>query len=488
MPAGSFGNGSEPKVSAKQRKRKEKERRDRIRKTKCSIDTTLPHSYNIKKGKIIRRVDRKKRLMEKMEREYHETENKILEKRMKAANKSQVDHRLEAKYRHFKTINGPARLKYQKWLNLDNHHYRRRLKKTPATYQRKNWREWRKKTNGAILCNPYTVRRQKRQEEIDIDNVININNIVNAEPTFNLTENNENYLEKKQLRLVNPYTYKRMKVLRDIDFDNQVTAERMEKHVHPTYTPKQWNMERKNMKHSAETNPYTQQRLKEAEVLSVDNYHFQRRLKDQGPFYVKDDWLAERKEMEKKIIYMCKLNVEHKGWNVAPLIKRKGHESESPVRPSTSPNRTKDNTIMPVRPSSNKNSKREGGNRHNRMRTINNSPILLKKESERLLKTLRQQQQDEEDLIDAIVKEEIDGDAYEDDDFEEEITPKSINSEFSPPRVIITQGKSNGIRSPMTTSPTTINTFNDYEAYKQLSKVKKIHEVKGNSLHMMHIG
>ena len=201
------------------------------RKTKCSIDTTLPHSYNIKKGKIIRRVDRKKRLMEKMEREYHETENKILEKRMKAANKSQVDDRLEAKYRHFKTINGPARLKYQKWLNLDNHHYRRRLKKTPATYQRKKWREWRKKTNGAILCNPYTVRRQKRQEEIVIDNVININNIVNAEPTFNLTENNENYLEKKQLRLVNPYTYKRMKVLRDIDFDNQVTAERMEKHV-----------------------------------------------------------------------------------------------------------------------------------------------------------------------------------------------------------------------------------------------------------------
>ena len=101
---------------------------------------------------------------------------------------------------------------------------------------------------------------------------------------------------------------------------------------------------------------------------------------------------------------------------------------------------------------------------------------------------MRQQQQDEEDLIDAIVKEEIDGDAYEDDDFEEEITPKSINSEFSPPRVIITQGKSNGIRSPMTTSPTTINTFNDYEAYKQLSKVKKIHEVNGNSLHMMHIG
>ena len=215
--------------------------------------------------------------MEKMEREYDETENKILEKRMKAANKSQVDHRLEAKYRHFKTINGPARLKYQKWLNLDNHHYRRRLKKTPATYQRKKWREWRKKTNGAILCNPYTVRRQKRQEEIDIDNVININNIVNAEPTFNLTENNKNYLEKKKLRLVNPYTYKRMKVLRDIDFDNRVTAERMEKHVHPTYTPKQWNMERKNMKHSAETNPYTQQRLRKRKcyrliiiIFSVD--------------------------------------------------------------------------------------------------------------------------------------------------------------------------------------------------------------------------
>ena len=126
---------------------------------------------------------------------------------------------------------------------------------------------------------------------------------------------------------------------------------------------------------------------------------------------------------------------------------------------------------MPVRPSSNKNSKREGGNRHNRMRTINNSPILLKKESERLLKTLRQQQQDEEDLIDAIVKEEIDGDAYEDDDFEEEITPKSINSEFSPPRVIITQGKSNGIRSPMTTSPTTINFSTNFTSRTPLCNI-----------------
>ena len=62
-------------------------------------------------GEIVRTVDRKKRLMEKLQKKYHENENKILERRMKDCNKSMVDHMLEDKYRHFKTINGPARAK-----------------------------------------------------------------------------------------------------------------------------------------------------------------------------------------------------------------------------------------------------------------------------------------------------------------------------------------------------------------------------------------
>jgi len=479
MPAGSFGNGSEPKVTAKQRKEKENERRRRIRKTKCSIDTTLPHSYNIKRGKIIRRVDRKKRLMEKLEKKYHENENKILEKRMKSANKSMVDHRLESKYRHFKTINGPARVKYNKWLKLDNHHYHRRLKQTPATYQRKKWREWRKKTNNAILSNPYTARRQKRLDEIVVDNVINASNIINAKATFDLAENNVKYLEQKKLRLVNPYTYKRMKVLKDIDFDNQITVERMKKHVHPTYTPKKWNAERGKLKHSEETNPYTLRRRKEAERLALDNHHFQRRLNDQGPFYVKDKWLAERKKMEKKIIYMCKLNVEHKGWNVAPLIKREGLK-KSPTRPTTSPFRPSPSNTN----TNSNNSNAYGGNRHNKMRIIKQSPVSLKQESNRLLEQLALQNN----------KSTYDERLYDSDEFEE-MSPKSICDEHT--GTFETTG-SNGydigddsIRIPTLSTPsaaTTINTFSNYDEYKQISKVKKIQKINGVSLHMLHIG
>ena len=60
---------------------------------------------------------------------------------------------------------------------------------------------------------------------------------MNATATFDLKENNEKYLEQKKLREVNPYTYARMKVMKEIEFDNDITTERMEKHVHPTYTP-----------------------------------------------------------------------------------------------------------------------------------------------------------------------------------------------------------------------------------------------------------
>ena len=475
MAPGNFGNGSEPKITAKERRRMEKERINRIRSTKCSIDTKLPHSYKMKGGKIVRTVDRKKRLMEKLQKEYHENENKILERRMKDCNKSLVDHMLEDKYRHFKTINGPARAKYHKWLKLDNNHFRRRLKQTPATYQRKKWQEWRKKTNGAILCNPYTARRRRRQEEIDVDNLVNVNNIVNATATVDLKENNEKYLEQKKLRLVNPYTHARMKVMRDIEFDNDITAGRMKKHIHPTYTPRKWNAERTKLKHTSQTNPYTQKRRKDAEMLAVDNHHLQRRLKDQGPYYVKSKWLAERKEMEKKIVYMCKLNVEHKGWVVAPLIKRKGlqpkRSSSASLHHSPSkPPQYSHAGISPVRPQSIGTS-RTGGNKHRRTVEAREISNLIHEKTPGMSEFL---------LVENFPT------ANEEAPSSSEV---SFNVETPKPNIDNTMiGKADMLQAPIYASSSSINTCSNYEGYKRLAETNYGKNMNGMHVQMFHVG
>ena len=93
-----------------------------------------------------------------------------------------------------------------------------------------------------------------------------------------------------------------MKVMREIEFDNDITTERM-KSTFILHTPRKWNAERTKL-NTSETNPYTQKRRKDAELLAVDNYHLQRRLKDQGPYYLKSKWLEERKEMEKNCIHV----------------------------------------------------------------------------------------------------------------------------------------------------------------------------------------
>eukprot|EP00944_MAST-04C_sp_MAST-4C-sp1_P002088 g2088.t1 len=424
----------------------------------------------MKGGKIVRTVDRKKRLMEKLQKKYHDNENKILERRMKDCNKSMVDHILEDKYRHFKTINGPARAKYHKWLKLDNHHFRRRLKQTPATYQRKKWREWRKKTNGAILCNPYTARRRRRQEEIDVDNLVNVNNIVNATATFDLNENNKKYLEQKKLRQVNPYTYARMKVMRGIEFDNDITTERMEKHVHPTYTPRKWNAERTKLKHTSETNPYTQKRRKDAELLAVDNYHLQRRLKDQGPYYLKSKWLEERKEMEKKIVYMCKLNVEHKGWVVAPLIKRKGLQPKGSSsatlnhNPST-PSQYSPTRRSPVRPKSTGTS-HKGGNKDRKTTELREIPDSLNEMSAEASEFL---------LVDEEVPSRSD-------------VSFSVRLPLKPTVDDTTTEKTDMLQAPVHASSSSINTCSDYEGYKRLAATNNEKLMSGTNLQMLHIG
>jgi|EP00945_MAST-04E_sp_MAST-4E-sp1_P006112 hypothetical protein len=325
----SFGKGVElnPIIGERIRRRKKKEYHHRLKHISHAIDASLPRGYsNVKGTGVKRRVDLKKRLTEKVEARYRKRENDILEERMGAMSKSLVDHRLEEKYRHFSTINGPARKKFQKWLKTDNYHFKRRLKETPATYQRKIWREWRNKTKGAILANPYTARRVNRQAEIDADNSVNSKRVESTPANYHLDKYNEQYLVQKELREVNPYTVKRKKVYKEIAFDNKVCQVRLAKTT-AGLTPRKWGKDRKCLRHTEKTNPYTLKRKNDAKLLDVDNHHFYRRINDQGPYYVVGDWLKQREEMEKKIIYMCTLTSGRKGWTVAPLVPRNNERS-----------------------------------------------------------------------------------------------------------------------------------------------------------------
>jgi hypothetical protein len=326
----SFGANVElnPIIGERIKRRKKKEYERRLKTVPCAIDAKLPHSYHLKSnGVVVRRVNLKKKMMERMLAKHQKRENEILDRRMTSASKSQVDSQLEAKYRHFTTVNGPARKKYAKWLKVDNKHFQRRLKETPATYTRKEWAKWRAKTNGAILCNPYTARRMNRQKEVDVDNAHGNSRISSVPANYDLDKFNNEYLVQLELREANPYTAKRMKAYKEIRHGNKVNMERMAKAVEtPNLTPRKWAKDRKHLTCTEETNPYTARRRHRDKNLKVDNYHYNRRMKDQGPFYVVKDWLKEREEIEKRIVYTCTLNVGRKGWAVAPLVKREKEE------------------------------------------------------------------------------------------------------------------------------------------------------------------
>ena len=105
-------------------------------------------------------------------------------------------------------------------------------------------------------------------------------------------------------------------------------------------------------------------------MLAVDNHHLQRRLKDKNAYYVKSKWLAERKAGEKKL-YTYLLNVEHKGWVVAPLIKEERLTTKTLVigkacRGPSKPPQYSHAGISPVRPQSIEANYRTGGNKHRR--------------------------------------------------------------------------------------------------------------------------
>ena len=130
-----------PILVEKERKRLRQVHLSRLRKTRPTIDTSLPKGFSKKKGGgLIRKKNLKRE--QQMEERYSaiERENRrLLEKMSSVMTSKTLDNKLAAKYRHFNTVNGPARKRMQEKIKLDNEHNKKLIKNTQAFYQTKVW-------------------------------------------------------------------------------------------------------------------------------------------------------------------------------------------------------------------------------------------------------------------------------------------------------------------------------------------------------------
>ena len=125
--------------------RKERARLKRIHQSKCKNmksfggSTTLPKGLHIKKNKLLRKRNLKQEQQTEEWLTSIERENRrLLEKMslvMLGKDQDPGRYRLAAKYRHFSTVNGPARAKEQKRIDKDNKISAVRIDKTDAYYQ-----------------------------------------------------------------------------------------------------------------------------------------------------------------------------------------------------------------------------------------------------------------------------------------------------------------------------------------------------------------
>ena len=142
-----------PIIVEKERKRLRQVHLQRLRDTKPSIDTSLPKGFSRKKGGGLKRKKNLKR-EQQMEERYSaiERENRrLLEKMSLTMTTKSLDNKLAAKYRHFSTVNGPARARRQKEINHVNEINKRRLSEADAFYQTKVWEVERAKMEKQII-------------------------------------------------------------------------------------------------------------------------------------------------------------------------------------------------------------------------------------------------------------------------------------------------------------------------------------------------
>ena len=142
-----------PILVEKERKRLRQVHLSRLRKTRPTIDTSLPKGFSKKKGGgLIRKKNLKRE--QQMEERYSsiERENRrLLEKMSSVMTSKTLDNKLAAKYRHFNTVNGPARKRLQEKIKLDNAHNKKLINNTEAFYQTKVWEVERAKMEKQII-------------------------------------------------------------------------------------------------------------------------------------------------------------------------------------------------------------------------------------------------------------------------------------------------------------------------------------------------
>ena len=141
-----------PSLGPKERERKLKAHLRRLREVKSSLDTSLPRGFgSSKKNGIARRKNLQQERMKVRRNKSIEIENKRL---LQVISKITLETDFE-QYRnapkHFKSVNGPARERFQKKITEENAMNKMRLSQILPYYQSKKWLAEREEQEKQIL-------------------------------------------------------------------------------------------------------------------------------------------------------------------------------------------------------------------------------------------------------------------------------------------------------------------------------------------------
>ena len=160
---------SNPIICRKERARLRKILKHRLQNIKPSIDTSLPKGFKLHKKKLLRKRNLKREQVTKERLIAIERENRrLLEKMslvMLGKDMDSTRFKLPSKYRHFSTINGPARKKEAARVKKCNAIDKKRIEETNAFYRTAVWEEERKVMEAKIkyMCRSDAPLLKKRR-------------------------------------------------------------------------------------------------------------------------------------------------------------------------------------------------------------------------------------------------------------------------------------------------------------------------------------
>ena len=145
---------SNPIIAKKERAHLRQIHLAKLRNMKTSLDTSLPRGLKIRKRKLVRKRNLKREQQTEEWLTSVERENRrLLEKMslvMLGKDQDPGRYKLAAKYKHFNTVNGPARAREQKRIDKDNAISAERINRTTAFYRTDEWLEERRHMEAKI--------------------------------------------------------------------------------------------------------------------------------------------------------------------------------------------------------------------------------------------------------------------------------------------------------------------------------------------------